>query len=222
MKTVSVRWLAPQKNRRLLVVFCALTVLSFLLLYVIPFHAQGLLARSALVVFFLALLVALPLSLFVLFLQVVPWRRGTLLFKSYLTFVCLLVAIWIVLIFIEIPEVVRTLLGCLLWTTLLLPKAIVLWTVPDVSGSWDFGVIPERPPVSPLLCGRRRGMPSNVAIDDKLLEEALHLGGHRTKKATVNEALKEYVQRRKQLKILDLFGQIDYDPDYDYKEQRRE
>jgi len=64
-------------------------------------------------------------------------------------------------------------------------------------------------------------MPSNLAIDDKLLEEALHLGGLRTKKATVNEALKEYVQRRKQLKILDLFGQIDYDQDYDYKEQRR-
>ena len=65
-------------------------------------------------------------------------------------------------------------------------------------------------------------MPTNLAIDAKLLEEALHLGGHQTKKATVNEALKEYVQRRKQLKILDLFGQIDYDPDYDYKEQRAE
>ena len=64
-------------------------------------------------------------------------------------------------------------------------------------------------------------MPTNLAIDDELLEEALQLGGHRTKKATVNEALKEYIQRRKQLKILDLFGQIDYDPDYDYKEQRR-
>lgn len=64
-------------------------------------------------------------------------------------------------------------------------------------------------------------MPTNLAIDDELLEEALRLGGHRTKKATVNDALKEYVQRRKQLKILDLFGQIDYDPDYDYKEQRR-
>jgi Uma2 family endonuclease len=63
-------------------------------------------------------------------------------------------------------------------------------------------------------------MPTNLAINDELLEEALHLGGHRTKKATVNEALKEYIQRRKQLKILDLFGQIDYDPDYDYKEQR--
>lgn len=64
-------------------------------------------------------------------------------------------------------------------------------------------------------------MPTNLAIDDELLEEALQVGGHRTKKATVNEALKEYIQRRKQLKILDLFGQIDYDPDYDYKEQRR-
>jgi hypothetical protein len=64
-------------------------------------------------------------------------------------------------------------------------------------------------------------MPTNLAIDNELLEEALHLGGHRTKKATVNEALKEYIQRRKQLKILDLFGQIDYAPDYDYKEQRR-
>lgn len=64
-------------------------------------------------------------------------------------------------------------------------------------------------------------MPTNLAIDDELLEEALRLGGHRTKKATVNEALQEYIQRRKQLKILDLFGQIDYDPDHDYKAQRR-
>ncbi len=64
-------------------------------------------------------------------------------------------------------------------------------------------------------------MPTNLAINDELLEEALHLGGHKTKKATVNEALKEYIQRRKQLQILDLFGQIDYEPSYDYKEQRR-
>ncbi len=64
-------------------------------------------------------------------------------------------------------------------------------------------------------------MPTNLAIDDGLLEEALRLGGHRTKKATVNEALKEYIERRKQLQILDLFGKIDYDPAYDYKEQRR-
>lgn len=64
-------------------------------------------------------------------------------------------------------------------------------------------------------------MPTNLAIDDDLLEEALRIGGHRTKKATVTEALKEYIEHRKQMQIVDLFGQLDYDPDYDYKEQRR-
>lgn len=64
-------------------------------------------------------------------------------------------------------------------------------------------------------------MPTNLAIEDDLLEEALRIGGHRTKKATVTEALKEYIERRKQAQILDLFGQIEYDPEYDYKEQRR-
>lgn len=64
-------------------------------------------------------------------------------------------------------------------------------------------------------------MPTNLALDDKLLNEALRLGGHATKKATVTEALQEYIQRRKQLGILELFGTIDYDPDYDYKKARR-
>jgi len=63
-------------------------------------------------------------------------------------------------------------------------------------------------------------VPTNLAIDDDLLEEALRVGGHRTKKATVTEALQEYIRRRKQAEILDLFGQIDYDPEYDYKRQR--
>lgn len=63
-------------------------------------------------------------------------------------------------------------------------------------------------------------MPTNLAIDDKLLNRALRLGGHKTKKATVTEALEEYVQRRNQLGILKLFGTIDYDPDYDYKKAR--
>ncbi|GMU53050.1 MAG: hypothetical protein AMXMBFR33_21960 [Candidatus Xenobia bacterium] len=64
-------------------------------------------------------------------------------------------------------------------------------------------------------------MPTNLAIDDELLEEALRVGGHRTKKATVNEALREYIQRRKQLEIVELFGELDFAPDYDYKAQRR-
>lgn len=47
------------------------------------------------------------------------------------------------------------------------------------------------------------------------------IGGQRTKKATVTEALEEYIQRRKQAKIIELFGTIDFDPEYDYKKQRR-
>jgi Arc/MetJ family transcription regulator len=64
-------------------------------------------------------------------------------------------------------------------------------------------------------------MPTNLALDPKLLEEAHRIGGHRTKKATVTEALREYILRRKQQRVMDLFGTIDYDADYDYKEQRR-
>jgi len=64
-------------------------------------------------------------------------------------------------------------------------------------------------------------MPTNIAIDDRLLDEALKVGGHRTKKATVTEALTEYIQRRKQRRITDLFGKIDVDPRYDYKAQRQ-
>jgi predicted nucleic acid-binding protein len=64
-------------------------------------------------------------------------------------------------------------------------------------------------------------MATNLAIDDGLLEEALKVGGHRTKKDTVTEALEEYIQRRKQARILELFGKVDFDPKYDYKRQRR-
>lgn len=64
-------------------------------------------------------------------------------------------------------------------------------------------------------------MPTNLAIDDRLLREAQKIGNHRTKKETVNAALSEYVQRRKQLRIIDLFGTIEYDEDYDYKRDRR-
>jgi Arc/MetJ family transcription regulator len=63
-------------------------------------------------------------------------------------------------------------------------------------------------------------MATNLAIDQELLAEALEIGKLPTKKATVNEALLEFIQRRKQLKILELFGKIEYDPDYDYKRGR--
>ena len=64
-------------------------------------------------------------------------------------------------------------------------------------------------------------MATNLSIDDGLLSEALKVGGHRTKRETGNEALKEYIQRRRCRRILDLFGTIDYDPTYDYKQARR-
>jgi len=64
-------------------------------------------------------------------------------------------------------------------------------------------------------------MPTNLAIDDRLIKEALLLGPHRTKKAVVTEALLEYIQRRKQVKILNLFGTIEYESEYNYKEQRK-
>jgi hypothetical protein len=64
-------------------------------------------------------------------------------------------------------------------------------------------------------------MATNLAIDDKLIDEARRIGKHRTKKEAVTAALKEYVSRRKQVEILKLFGTIDYDPTYDYKKMRR-
>lgn len=64
-------------------------------------------------------------------------------------------------------------------------------------------------------------MTTNLAIDDRLLNEALRIGGHRTKKDTVTEALIEYIQHRKQIELIDLFGKVEFDPNYDYKQQRR-
>ena len=64
-------------------------------------------------------------------------------------------------------------------------------------------------------------MPTNLAIDDDLLTIAQQVGGHRTKKDTVNEALREYIQRRRQAKVVDLFGKIEFDKSYDHKKQRR-
>jgi Arc/MetJ family transcription regulator len=64
-------------------------------------------------------------------------------------------------------------------------------------------------------------MPTNLAIDDHLLDEAKKIGRHRTKREAVTAALQEYIQHRKQQEILELFGKVDFDPDYDYKRERR-
>ena len=63
-------------------------------------------------------------------------------------------------------------------------------------------------------------MATNVEIDPALIQQALLLGGKRTKREVIEEALREYVLRREQQRILSLFGTIEYDEGYDYKQQR--
>ena len=63
-------------------------------------------------------------------------------------------------------------------------------------------------------------MATNLKIDEGLLEEALHLSGFRTKRETVNAALQEFVARHRQKQILELQGTIDFDPEFDYRQQR--
>lgn len=64
-------------------------------------------------------------------------------------------------------------------------------------------------------------MPTNLELDDDLVAEAKKLGKHKTKRDAVNEALREYVARRKRRRVLDVFGKVDWDPNYDYKAERR-
>jgi putative antitoxin of VapBC-like toxin-antitoxin system len=61
---------------------------------------------------------------------------------------------------------------------------------------------------------------TNVEIDPELIKAALSLGGRRSKRAVIDEALREYVLRRQQQGVIKLFGSIDYDKSYDYKKQR--
>ena len=64
-------------------------------------------------------------------------------------------------------------------------------------------------------------MSTNIELNEDLLAKAMKLGGSRTKKAAVNEALAEYVQRREQQSVIELFGKIDLDETFDYKQQRK-
>ena len=63
-------------------------------------------------------------------------------------------------------------------------------------------------------------MATNLALNDKLIQEAVSVGKHPTKKAAVTAALVEYIQHHKQMRIIDLFGTIPYDPKHHYKKQR--
>ena len=64
-------------------------------------------------------------------------------------------------------------------------------------------------------------MATNLAIDDQLILKALKIGSHKTKKEAVTVALTEYIARKKQAKIIDMFGKVEFDEKYDYKKSRK-
>ncbi len=64
-------------------------------------------------------------------------------------------------------------------------------------------------------------MPTNLALDDELIDQAVKAGRHKTKREAVTAALREYVKARKRLGILDWVGEVDYFDDYDAKALRR-
>lgn len=64
-------------------------------------------------------------------------------------------------------------------------------------------------------------MATNFALDNDLLDTALKIGGFKSKKDTVNAALKEFIEKRKQQEIKELFGNFAADDDYDYKKGRQ-
>lgn len=64
-------------------------------------------------------------------------------------------------------------------------------------------------------------MATNLDINPKLIEQARRIGKHKSKKEAVTEALNEYIRSRRQMRIFELAGKIDFDPDYDYKKARQ-
>ena len=63
-------------------------------------------------------------------------------------------------------------------------------------------------------------MATNLAIDPELIERALEISGERTKKAAVTKALEEFIARREQKRLVELFGCLEWSEDYDYKSER--
>jgi len=63
-------------------------------------------------------------------------------------------------------------------------------------------------------------MATNLSIDPDLLDRALEVSGERTKRAAVTKALQEFIARREQAALLDLFGKLEWDESYDYKAER--
>jgi hypothetical protein len=64
-------------------------------------------------------------------------------------------------------------------------------------------------------------MATNLSIDPDLISQALEVSGERTKKAAVTKALQEFIARRRQKRVLELFGKLEWDTAYDYKAERK-
>ena len=63
-------------------------------------------------------------------------------------------------------------------------------------------------------------MATNLSLDPELIDQAVKVGGERTKKAAVTRALEEYIARRKQKHLLELIGKLEWDESFDYKVER--
>ena len=61
-----------------------------------------------------------------------------------------------------------------------------------------------------------------IELDDDLIQQAVEIGKHKTAKETVTAALKEYGFHNKQQDIIDIFGSVDFDSEYDYKKMRNQ
>ena len=70
-----------------------------------------------------------------------------------------------------------------------------------------------------LMC-KEEHMATNLSLDPDLIERALEVSGERTKKAAVTRALEEFIARRKQKRLLDLMGKLEWDKSFDYKAER--
>lgn len=71
-----------------------------------------------------------------------------------------------------------------------------------------------------MIRGKLGLMPTSVKLNDKMVEQAVKLGRFKTKQQALNAALKEFVERHNRLRILELAGKIDFDPQWDYKTMR--
>jgi Bacterial antitoxin of type II TA system, VapB len=63
-------------------------------------------------------------------------------------------------------------------------------------------------------------MATNLSLDPDLLDRAIKVSGERTKKAAVTRALEEFIARRKQKRLIDSMGKLDWDSSFDYRVER--